>query len=153
LAGIGRAVSRDLLDRDPTVKVTRVIGPDSHDRPRDSLAREQVLVAPPDLASLLATSTLYVGAAGTTAVQAACVGTPAVITAAVRNQEAQATALERAGCAVVADAGGLAGACLTLLNDPDRQATMAARGRELVDGKGAVRVAAAIRHLVAARAA
>jgi UDP-2,4-diacetamido-2,4,6-trideoxy-beta-L-altropyranose hydrolase len=130
-----------------------VIGPDSEDSGRDTLPREHVLVGPPDLADLLATSTVYAGAAGTTAVQAACVGTPAVITAAVRNQQAQAAALGSAGCAVVADAAGLAGACLTLLDDPDRQATMAARGRDLVDGRGAVRVADAIRHLVAARAA
>ena len=118
-----------------------MIGPDSGDSPRDNLAREHVLVAPPDLANLLATSTVYVGAAGTTAVQAACVGTPAVITAAVRNQEAQAAALARAGCAVVADTAHMARACLTLLDDPDERAAMAARGRALVDGRGAGRVA------------
>jgi UDP-2,4-diacetamido-2,4,6-trideoxy-beta-L-altropyranose hydrolase len=153
LAGIGGSVSRDLLDRDTTVEVIRVIGPDSGDARRDGVPRERLLVAPPDLADVLATSTIYVGAAGTTAVQAACVGTPAVITAAVPNQKAQAQALARAGCAVVADTARMASACLTLLDDPDARATMAERGRALVDGLGAARVAEAIRHLVAARAA
>lgn len=153
LAGIGSAVTEDLLDRDATVEVIRVIGPDSGGAARGDRSRERLLMAPPDLADVLAACTVYVGAAGTTAVQAACVGTPAVITAAVPNQQAQAEALARAGCALVADTALMAGACLTLLDDSDARATMAARGRALVDGRGAERVAEAIRHLVAARAA
>ena len=153
LAGLGRAVSHALIDGDAAVVVTRVVGPDWIDTSEVSRLREHLLVAPPDLADGLATATVYVGAAGTTAVQAACVGTPAVITAAVSNQEAQASALARAGCAVVVAAGDLAGACLALLDDPERRAKMSTHGRALVDGRGASRVAAAIRHLVAARAA
>ena len=153
LAGLGLSVSHALLDRDPTVAVTRVVGPDSIEPGDDARAREHLLVAPPDLAGSLGTATVYVGAAGTTAVQAACVGCPSVITAAVRNQEAQAAALAASGCAVVVDQADLAGACLTLLDDPARRAEMATRGRTLVDGQGAARVAAEIRHLVAARAA
>jgi spore coat polysaccharide biosynthesis predicted glycosyltransferase SpsG len=110
-------------------------------------------VSPPDLADVLAAATVYVGAAGTTAVQAACIGTPAVITAAVPNQEAQAAALARAGCAVVADIAKLADACLILLDDRETRATMSERGRALVDGRGAERVAEAIRQVVSARAA
>lgn len=151
--GIGGAVSRALLDADATVEVIRVVGPDSLDTTRDARPREQLLLGPPDLADVLATATVYVGAAGTTAVQAACVGIPAVITAAATNQRAQASALAAAGCAVAVDAADLAGACVALLDDPARRATMARRGRELVDGQGAARVAAAIRDLVAARAA
>jgi UDP-2,4-diacetamido-2,4,6-trideoxy-beta-L-altropyranose hydrolase len=153
LAEIGSAVTADLLARDGTVEVMRVIGPDSGSPARNHGSRERLLVAPPDLAHALATCTVYVGAAGTTAVQAACVGTPAVITAAVPNQETQAKALACAGCAVVADTAQMAGACLSLLDDPDARATMATRGRALVDGLGAARVAEAIRHLGAARAA
>jgi UDP-2,4-diacetamido-2,4,6-trideoxy-beta-L-altropyranose hydrolase len=153
LAGLGRAVTDDLLDRDATVEVIRVVGPDTDSSGRDSRPRERRLVAPLHLADVLATSTVYVGAAGTTAVQAACVGTPAVITAAVSNQKAQADALARAGCAVVTDTALMAGACLTLLDDSAQREAMAARGRTLVDGGGAKRVADAIRSLVAARAA
>ena len=149
---LGRSVSHTLLERDPVVQVTRVVGPDSLDMDERALLRERLLEAPPDLADGLATATVYVGAAGTTAVQAACVGCPAVITAAVSNQAAQAAALEAAGCAVVVDAANLADACLALLDDLPRRMEMAARGRALVDGCGAARVADAIRHLVAARA-
>ncbi|MGA8360909.1 MAG: UDP-2,4-diacetamido-2,4,6-trideoxy-beta-L-altropyranose hydrolase, partial [Candidatus Dormiibacterota bacterium] len=96
---------------------------------------------------------VYVGAAGTTAVQAACVGTPAVITAAVANQATQAAALSAAGCATLAAGSELAEACLALLDDPARLASMSAAGRALVDGRGATRVAEAVRNLVTARAA
>ncbi len=151
--GIGEMASRALLDADAAVEVIRVVGPDSPDATRDARPREHLLFGPPDLADALATATIYVGAAGTTAVQAACVGIPAVITATAGNQRAQAAALTAAGCAIAVDAADLAGACVTLLDDPVRRATMATRGRELVDGQGAARVAAAIRDLVAARAA
>jgi UDP-2,4-diacetamido-2,4,6-trideoxy-beta-L-altropyranose hydrolase len=152
LADIGGMVTDDLLDRDENVEVIRVIGPDSGNAARPPRQRERRVVAPPHLADLLATSTLYAGAAGTTAVQAACIGTPAVITAAVPNQEAQAAALARAGCAIATDTALMATSCLSLLNDAATRATMSERGRALVDGHGAVRVAEAIRHLVATRA-
>jgi UDP-2,4-diacetamido-2,4,6-trideoxy-beta-L-altropyranose hydrolase len=151
--GIGETVSSTLLGADGVVEVIRVIGPDSTATSPDAGRREHLLMAPPDLGGALATATVYVGAAGTTAVQAACVGIPAVIAALATNQQAQASALNAAGCAIAVDAADLAVTCLTLLDDSERRATMATRGRELVDGHGAARVAAAIRDLVATRAA
>jgi spore coat polysaccharide biosynthesis predicted glycosyltransferase SpsG len=65
-------------------------------RRADDGKRGRLLVAPRSLAEALSSAAIYVGAAGTTAVQAACVGIPAVVTAAVPNQVAQAAALERA---------------------------------------------------------
>ena len=153
LAGIGERLSRELRDREPAIEVVRVVGPDARDPTLDANPREHLLVAQRDLAAALASARIYVGAAGTTAVQAACVGTPAVITPAVANQQAQAAALAGAGCALIADAADLATACLTLLNDRARCEDMAMRGRALVDGHGAARVAEAIRHLVTAPAA
>lgn len=152
LDGLGERVSAELLRRDATVEVIRVVGPDTNAATRHVQPRERLLVAPPGLADALADASVYVGAAGTTAVQAACVGIPAVITAAVPNQIAQAAALAAAGCAVVADAAYLATGCLELLDDPARCEQMAARGRSLVDGQGASRVATAVRNLTAARA-
>ena len=150
--GLAVQVSAELLERDGLVQVIRIVGPDTVVTSRDSRARERVLVAPADIADVLATATVYAGAAGTTAVHAACVGTPAVITATAANQQGQAAALAGAGCAIATDAAGVAGACLSLLDDPARCEAMATSGRALVDGQGAGRVAAAIRHLVAARA-
>lgn len=153
LRGIGNRVSQELRARDATVEVVRVVGPDTVAGLQDGQPRERVMVAPSDLADALACATVYVGAAGTTAVQAACVGTPAVVNAAVANQMAQAAALAAAGCAIAADVANLASTCLTLLDDPARRDAMARNGRKLVDGRGAPRVAAAVRHLVSMWAA
>ena len=146
LDGIGERVTAQLLQSDATVEVIRVVGPNGTTTPDDG-KRGRLLVAPGSLAEALSSATIYVGAAGTTAVQAACVGIPAVVTAAVPNQVAQAAALERAGCAVVADSRELAAASLELLEDDLRRRRMAACGRRLVDGRGALRVAHAVRAL------
>jgi UDP-2,4-diacetamido-2,4,6-trideoxy-beta-L-altropyranose hydrolase len=152
LDGIGGRVTTELLGLDASVEVVRVVGPDTPAVDRSDAPREQTLVAPSSLADALAGASVYVGAAGTTAVQAACVGIPAVITAAVPNQAAQAAALAASGCAIVTEPAELATACLGLLDDPGRGAEMSARGRALIDGSGASRVAEAIRTLVTARA-
>lgn len=143
--GIAERVSEELLERDDTVEIVRVIGPDA---PPDAAAHQRrlrLLVSPQSLAEALTAVTVYVGAAGTTAVQAACVGIPAVVNAMVPNQRAQAGALAAAGCAIVVEPDDLTTACLQLLDDPDRCEQMGAHGRTLVDGRGAERVAAALR--------
>jgi spore coat polysaccharide biosynthesis predicted glycosyltransferase SpsG len=134
--GIAERVSVELLSRD------------AQDVSGTHQPRLQLLVAPASLADALARATVYAGAAGTTAVQAACVGIPAVISDVVANQSAQAAALAEAGCAVVVDSDHLGSECLKLLDDAARGDAMADRGRALVDGRGAWRVAEALRRLV-----
>jgi UDP-2,4-diacetamido-2,4,6-trideoxy-beta-L-altropyranose hydrolase len=147
LDGIAARVGAELLERDGAVEVVRVVGPDAQRVAGSDQPRLHLLVAPSSLAGVLARATVYVGAAGTTAVQAACVGIPAVINDAVTNQSAQAAALARVGCAVVVDADDLAPECLKLLDDPARCDAMGDRGRALVDGRGALRVAEAVLRL------
>jgi UDP-2,4-diacetamido-2,4,6-trideoxy-beta-L-altropyranose hydrolase len=152
IGGISGRVTAELLARDAAVEVVRVVGPDADGIPANE-PRLRLLVSPAGLAEALARSTVYVGAAGTTAVQAACVGVPSVINDAVANQSAQAAALAGAGCAVVAGAVDLATECLHLLDDPARCDVMAEHGRALIDGHGAQRVADAIRRLAQVDAA
>lgn len=149
---IGR-VAAELLERDDEVIVFAVVTPETPAAGLPGDPRLRVLRAPASLAGPLAEATVYVGAAGTTAVQAACVGVPAVITPAVSNQEGVAAALVAAGCAVSAPVGQLAAECLRLLDDPARCGEMSHRGRSLVDGRGAPRVAEWVRRLVRPRAA
>jgi UDP-2,4-diacetamido-2,4,6-trideoxy-beta-L-altropyranose hydrolase len=153
LDGIGEQLTSQLIRADGTVEVIRVVGPDAPTTGAGNGGRARVLVAPGSLAEALASATIYAGAAGTTAVQAACVGIPAVITAAVPNQVAQAAALERAGCAVVAGSRELASVCMELLEDGSRRRRMAEFGRRLVDGRGALRVADALFALTRTRVA
>jgi UDP-2,4-diacetamido-2,4,6-trideoxy-beta-L-altropyranose hydrolase len=153
LRGIMGRVAVELLERDREVIVLAVL---SSETPRSDLPddpRLRVLRAPASLATPLADATVYVGAAGTTALQAACIGIPAVITPAVSNQAGVAAALVAAGCAVSAPEAQLAAECLRLLDDPARCEEMSRRGRILIDGGGAPRVAESVRHLVRSRAA
>lgn len=143
----------DLLARDPTAAVIAVLGPEVVGTELPSDPRIEMLVAPQSLAAALARATVYAGAAGTTALQAACVGVPAVITAAVANQAGPASALVAAGCAVQTQPRDLAAECVRLLDDPGRRDRMAGAGRALVDGHGAARVADRVRRLVRTPAA
>jgi spore coat polysaccharide biosynthesis predicted glycosyltransferase SpsG len=147
LDGISERVTEELLERDASVRVVRVVGPDVQGVRGVDEPRLRLLIAPPSLADALAGATVYVGAAGTTAVQAACVGIPSVINDAVANQSAQASALAHAGCAIVVDADRLVPECLTLLDNPTRCDAMSDRGHALVDGRGAARVADAMLRL------
>ena len=110
----------------------------------------EVVDQPQSLARLIATHAVFCGAAGTSAVQAAMVGTPAVITAAFDNQLAQAHALAAAGAAVNVDRDAMAAAVERLLDDDAALRAMSAAGRSLVDGRGAERVADAMSTLVPA---
>jgi spore coat polysaccharide biosynthesis predicted glycosyltransferase SpsG len=151
--GLCARVVTALLAGESGVEVLAVIGPEMR---RDGLARDPrltLLVEPPTLAAALGAATVFAGAAGTSAVQAACVGVPAVITATAANQEDQAGALVAAGCAVMAPPDRIAGECLRLLDDAELRTEMSRRGRALVDGQGAARVAQSLRRLLRARAA
>jgi spore coat polysaccharide biosynthesis predicted glycosyltransferase SpsG len=152
-AGITAQVVGELLRRDTALEVVAIVGPEMDRADLPDHPHLNVLVEPSTLAGALASATLFAGAAGTTAVQAACVGIPAVITPVVANQADQAAALVAAGCALVAAPGAIAAECLRLLEDPARCAEMARSGRAHVDGHGAARVADSVRRLVRAPAA
>jgi len=149
-AGLSRRVVQSLLERDATVAVQAVAGPDMDAPELGSHPRLTVLDRPSSLADALAGATVYAGAAGTTAVQAACVGVAAVISATVPNQERQAAALAAAGCAALVHPDGLADETLRLLDDAAARAQMALQGLDLVDGRGASRVATAVLDLIGA---
>ncbi len=107
-------------------------------------------VDPAPLASLMARASLAVTAAGSTCWELACLGVPMVTVVAAPNQAPVARTLMAAG------AGGSVGdvddtldmrlreQVVGLLADGARRRHMAARGQDLVDGFGAVRVARAI---------
>jgi len=89
---------------------------------------------------------IAVSAAGLTAYELACAGVPAVLVAVAENQRRVARASATAGTALAVDASGddlgprLRGSLSALL-DPVRRAALAARGTELLDGRGALRAA------------
>jgi spore coat polysaccharide biosynthesis predicted glycosyltransferase SpsG/RimJ/RimL family protein N-acetyltransferase len=103
------------------------------------------------MAELLARATVVVSAAGTTAWELASLGRPALLVTVAENQGPVAAGLARTGAAVdLGPLDGLSGdrllaAVTDLLDDPLRRDALGARGRALVDGRGAPRVVTELR--------
>jgi UDP-2,4-diacetamido-2,4,6-trideoxy-beta-L-altropyranose hydrolase len=114
----------------------------------------RVLDAPEQFAGELAGARLLVASYGHALLEAAHLGVPAVVVVTRADHLEHATAFVGHGTAELVDMSDgarpaeLAALVQALLADGDRAGALAARGRALVDGRGARRVAAAIRALV-----
>jgi UDP-2,4-diacetamido-2,4,6-trideoxy-beta-L-altropyranose hydrolase len=101
----------------------------------------------PHLADLMAQADLAIGAGGTTTWERMCLGLPSLVVSLAENQRPTCEALAAAGLIDYAgDVGSVAAghihdALVRLLEDRDRLLTLSSRGRRLVDGCGASRVA------------
>lgn len=111
-------------------------------------------LAPGQLGRALADAHVAIVAGGITAYEACALGVPAVAVSVVPAQQPTVRALARRGAAVdggslgaAGAAGRVAGRTSRLLAAPAAQRRLAAHGRRLVDGRGAVRVAVALRAL------
>jgi UDP-2,4-diacetamido-2,4,6-trideoxy-beta-L-altropyranose hydrolase len=105
-----------------------------------------------DMASLYAAADFALGASGTSSWERMCVGVPSIVVAVAENQEPIGEMLNEAGCAFYLgkscnvtsdDYAGMLGALRYLSGELRRQSE---RGRELVDGRGAERVATRMIH-------
>ncbi|WP_445147910.1 hypothetical protein [Baekduia sp. Peel2402] len=140
-AGALAAAVRDAVAAAPGgVEVALLLGPYATEEPPDGV---EVVRAPERMVDVLQAADVVVSAAGQTMLEALCAGTPCVALAVVDNQRAQ---LRRVGDAVraVADVAGAAAATAELLGDATARRALASAGRELVDGFGALRVAARV---------
>jgi spore coat polysaccharide biosynthesis predicted glycosyltransferase SpsG/RimJ/RimL family protein N-acetyltransferase len=111
----------------------------------------------PDLPELMAGADVVVSAAGTTAGELCCIGTPSALLAVVDNQRQVLTAMDRAGVAVALgtpeELPSTASALRPLLASADERARLSARALATVDGCGGARLLGAVEQLVADRAA
>ena len=112
-----------------------------------------VLVDPDDYDERVATADLVIGAAGSSALERACVGVPSITCVTAANQVKMAEELSRLGVTKVLresewqDHEKLVQVVCSLKNDSQLRQQFSKRGRELVDGRGALRVAvAAVAH-------
>jgi UDP-2,4-diacetamido-2,4,6-trideoxy-beta-L-altropyranose hydrolase len=104
-----------------------------------------------NMAELMAWADIAISAAGTTSWEMCFLGLPALLVDLAENQTPIAQELDRRGCAIhVGSARDVSPEKLAermqslLRSNEDRQA-MSSRGRDLVDGRGAARVVAALR--------
>ena len=141
------------LSHDPQVRV--VIG-GSHPSPGETeeLARRagfEVVRDVPSLAPHVTWSDVVVTACGTSVLEVACLGRPMIGVVLAPNQELVAAAVEREGLGIVTgrhprlDPVKLANDLDALRADQPRRTRAAARGRRLVDGRGAGRTADVLR--------
>jgi spore coat polysaccharide biosynthesis predicted glycosyltransferase SpsG len=106
---------------------------------------------PPDIRRLMLDADLAISGGGQTTYELAACATPCVAVAIAENQELSLAALQRAGVVIWAGSAtdpdilaAVKSAVVDLAGNSDRCLTMGRQGRELVDGGGALRVAAAI---------
>jgi len=141
--------------------VTAVVGPffRNQEEVRTAADRSQRFVKLVDgldsVCDLMLEADVAISAAGQTLYELICVGCPTVAIQVAPNQEGQLKALAEAGCvrtAGSAEEGNILlrvrEALLLLLSNPTIRATMTTMGQRLVDGRGAERVAQAIRAAV-----
>jgi UDP-2,4-diacetamido-2,4,6-trideoxy-beta-L-altropyranose hydrolase len=108
--------------------------------------RTHLHIDTPVIANLMAAADLAVGAGGTTTWERACLGLPTIVTAIAENQHDNVQALAKAGAALSVPLGDeyeerLMDAVCSLMADLRYMTSMSAAAGELVDGKGAERLA------------
>lgn len=110
----------------------------------------ELVVDAHDMPGRMAAAELAVAAAGGTARELALVGVPSLLLTLAENQRPAAEAMAALGVAVdlgwshEASADAIAAALRALADDLGRRASMVARGRAQIDGRGAGRVVAAM---------
>ncbi|MGE3540902.1 MAG: UDP-2,4-diacetamido-2,4,6-trideoxy-beta-L-altropyranose hydrolase [Candidatus Tectimicrobiota bacterium] len=106
----------------------------------------QVLHHVVDMAPLMSRADLVIAAGGSTCWELACLGRPAALVILAENQRQNAQGLNAAGAAVCLgwhtdlEPMRVTRTLRELLQDPTQRAGLAARARQLVDGRGAQRV-------------
>jgi UDP-2,4-diacetamido-2,4,6-trideoxy-beta-L-altropyranose hydrolase len=139
------------------VRVTCLTGPffDNHDdlhaAARHAQGRAIVVQSPASMADLFRAADVAISGGGQTVYELAAVGTPAVVIVMAENQRRQVEALAKQGIVRVAgdaDEPGVVDRAIALasrlLDDPEARRRMIERGQELVDGRGALRIARAL---------
>lgn len=128
----------------PDVEVAAILGPYADEALPDGVIAVRT---PPRMADALQAADLVVTAAGQTMLETLCVGTPCVATAVVDNQRAQLDLLASRGGVWASDADAIGAAVVALAANRAERERLAAAGRKLVDGFGALRVAGRIARL------
>ena len=118
--------------------------------PANARARIEIVPSVDDMGERMKWADLAIVAAGSTCWELAACGVPMVAIPVADNQLAISESLGSLGIGVplsreAADVGTVRSAVEALARDANRRAGMARKGRELIDGRGALRVCTALR--------
>lgn len=141
--GVG-ALAETVRGALPDVEVAAILGPYADETLPDGVVAVRT---PPRMADELQAADLVVTAAGQTMLETLCAGTPCVATAVVGNQRAQLELLAAGGGVWASEADAIGQAITALAANRAERERLAATGRKLVDGFGALRVAGVIARL------
>ncbi len=141
------------------LRATLIVGPANPNRAaltaRALALGAEVICDPPNLVALMADSDIAITGGGTTCLEFACFGIPAVAIIIADNQRDIAQAIGNAGAACVLEGEinpqRVAHAVGAIAADPALRDRMRAAGRALIDGHGAGRVAKETARLLDAR--
>lgn len=143
LAGSGLAVKVAVGGSNPHLPTLR----QAAEAATNGATRVELVVNTSDMSGLMQWADMAVAAAGSTSWELAYSGVPSVFVILAENQAANARELEREGCGLcIGDHSGLDESHLRkaihdLAGNRELRASFASRGREMVDGRGAARVA------------
>lgn len=156
----GTGLALEVLATEPEIYVDVVLGGQA---PHLDAVRQQVAAMGErvhlrtdvaDMAGLMATADLVIGAPGTSTWERGCLGIPALLVGVAENQRSNAAVVQDAGAGLVAGfltnepraqvAIALAETLRTLRDDPARCRRMALAATQLCDGRGAQRVVIAL---------
>lgn len=158
----GKIASALLQSLPEAAHITIITGPASATRHElealsKTTSRLEVKLQPKDLPAIMAKASLAISGAGVTAYELACLGVPSLLLVLADNQFRNAEAFDRLGIATSLGwhenlrPEKIAVAVVAHLADKKKLARMSARGRQLVDGMGAERVAKEILHEIDSR--
>ncbi len=133
-------------------ETTIVLGPTAPHREdvtrrAEALSNVRIIFAPDHMIPIYRSTDLAIGAPGVSFLERLCCGVPTILVCQNANQQPIAQAAAEEGAAEFAhddDAPALARRITGLLADADRRTELRRRGRELVDGRGAARLARAL---------
>ena len=145
--GCAGAIADELLAGSPDIDLRILVGPVNAHRPdlerlQEKYRKLELVAAPRDIAAELAWADLVISAAGSTALELAALGVPALLVAVAANQQRTGRALDAAGAAVYLGAwsgltaGEVAARGLDLVKDQTRRRDLGAKGHRLIDDAG-----------------
>ncbi len=155
VASHGVKIAAHLVAALPGVRVELAAGFDARRLALPLPPRCRWRFAPTGLSDALSRATVAVVGGGVTLYEAVALGTPVVAFTVAPAQRPTVRAFAARGLAIGVIASGSAGqaaaaaAAGRLLQDPASARARALRGQQLIDGRGAIRVAAALRALAA----
>ena len=145
-AAIARDIARGIVDADPEAQVRIASGFVTD--PPEADGRVRWVASRRGLGPELAHADVAIVGGGVSLYEACAMGIPSVALPVVRAQMPTVEAFARRGAAIAlpprAGAHVAVSAAVRLLNDTRRRAAMARRSTRLVDGRGALRAAAAV---------